>query len=364
MHKKKILIADSFEAMGGEEKVAFKIYKLLNREKYDVRITGTSKSKYLNVYKPENNELIHFFVKGKLSLVRMIKFRRLVKKEKFDIINVHGYSAGYFVRLACAGLKDVRIIWTMHLKITDLFKKHSIKVWIENLLNNHLFFTDNIVTVCKDASSNLIQRGNKNVPVNVIYNGINTNCYDKVERNKNDDSLVIGFFSRLSVQKDIPLLLQVMKEFQKEKRKIKLIIAGDGELKKQMLDFIHHNRLKNIEYIGLQDSVIQLFPQVDVCVLPTHTECLPMILLEALSSGTPAVASNVGGVSEIIENGLDGYVVPKEDVEAFKQAIINYYNHRNLIISHGKYAKEKMKQLFDQKIMIQKYEDLFDGDDK
>lgn len=364
-NKKKILIADPFETMGGEEKVAFEVYKLLNREKFDVRITGTNVSKYLSVHKPNSQELVHFFVKGKFSIIKMLKFRKLIKQEKFDIINVHGYSAGFFVRLACAGLTNVRIIWTMHLKMTDIFNKKSFKILIENVLNNHLLFTDNIITVCKDAAYNLIQRGNKNVPMSVIYNGIDTSNYSEIKKvKKNNDSLVIGFFSRLSVQKDVPLLLQAMKEFQKEKKKIKLIIAGDGELKEQMLDFISYNKLKNVEYIGLQNSVAHLFSQIDVCVLPTHTECLPMILLESLSSGTPVIASDVGGISEIVDNGFDGYVVEKENIEAFKKAIINYYNHPDWIIPHGKYAKEKMKNLFDQKIMIQKYEALFDGENK
>lgn len=364
MEKKKILIADTFETIGGEEKVAFNIYKFLNRNKFDVRITGTERSKYFDVYEPDKGELVNFFVKGKFSFIKMFKFRQLVKREKFDIINVHGYSAGFFVRLACAGLKNVRIIWTMHLKMTDIFNENNIKIFIENVMNNNLFFTNDIVTVCEDAANNLKHRKNKKTPMHVIYNGIDTNYYSKIEKNKNSDSLVLGFFSRLSVQKDVSLLLKTMNEFQKENKKIKLIIAGDGELKEQMLRFIQIHGLKNVEYIGFQKDVAQLFSKIDVCVLPTHTECMPMILLESLSSGTPVISSDVGGVSEIIENGKDGFVVPKESLRAFKEAIFRYYDHPSLIITHGKIGKKRMEDSFDQKLMVKNYEELFNGENK
>lgn len=365
MSKKKILIADTFETPGGEEEVAYKIYELLDRSKYDVYITGTDRSKYLTIHRPTKKELVPFFVKGKLSFIKMLEFRRFVKRENFDVINVHGYTAGYFVRISCMGLKNIKIIWTMHIEINEIFKPNSlsykIKVPIENFLSNHLFFTNHIITVCQDAKNSLRNRGIRKVPISVIYNGIDTKAYGAVKSKdiSQNSKLTLGYFSRLSVQKDLPLLLRLMKEFQSKNFDIKLVIAGAGELKEWMLNYISDNDLHNVRYLGFKSSVKELFSDIDVCILPTHTECLPMILLESLSARTPVVATNVGGIREIVEDNKTGYLVKKENITSLREAILKYYNHPELLKEHGENGRKKMIEEFDQKEMVANYEKLF-----
>ena len=121
MGKVRVLIADPFEALGGEEEVAFYIYQELDRNKFEVYITGDEGSICFQKKCPKKTEMINVYPKGKTNFQEMIRFRKIVKNKKIDIINVHGYSGGFFVRLACMGLKDTKIIWTMHTNVEDMF---------------------------------------------------------------------------------------------------------------------------------------------------------------------------------------------------------------------------------------------------
>ena len=138
--KKNILIIDSFTGMGGEEEVAYYLYENIDRKKYNVKIMAPKDSRYFEKKSPKNEELIDGKVTGKYDFVSMLKFRNIIKKHKIDLIHVHGYSAGYFVRLACGGLKSIKVIWTMHLNILDVQvlsrTNRLIKAKVENLLCN------------------------------------------------------------------------------------------------------------------------------------------------------------------------------------------------------------------------------------
>jgi len=363
--KKNILIADPFETGGGEEEVAYYIYKNLDRTKFNVYITGTDQSKYFEKHSPIEQEVIDVFVKGKYDLGRMLSFRKLVRRKKIDIINVHGCSAGFFVRTACAGMKNVKVVWTTHGNIDLIYRKGSFQQWIstklEDILNKSKLFTDCIVTVCEETGERLRKRGVRKIPITNIYNGIDTLYFSDMQKSyERKDALRLGFFSRLSRQKDIPLLLETMNKFKKNNVNVSLIIAGDGDEKKDVLEYIQQNDLGgNVKYIGFQNDVKKLFREIDVLVLPTHFECLPMILLEAMCTGTPVIASDVGGISEIVHDNFNGIVVEPENLDSFYSAILKFVNNRLLIKEFGLNAQKYVKDNFDVSVMMKKYNKVF-----
>ena len=367
MEKMNILIADSFEIPGGEEEVAFYIYENLDRNKCRVYITGNEKSGYFVKKRPVEEERINIFVKGKYNIPEMIRLRTIIKKKKIDVVNVHGYSAGFFVRVACAGLRKTKVIWATHGNVDLMFEegsfKQKINTFIEDILNRHRIFTDEIITVCEDGAKRLRKRKVEKIPITNIYNCIDTDKYIRAKKiyNKNATTMTIGFFSRLSFQKDIPLLLHTTKKLVDEGLKIELIIAGDGDEKEKMVGYIKDNALEShIEYLGFVSNILSLYEKVDIVVLPTHFECLPMVLLEAMCTGTPVIASDVGGVGEIVKNDFNGYVVPAGDEDAFRRKIIHYYNNRSLIKMHGENAKSFVSSNFDISKMVNEYYKVFE----
>ncbi|BCS80361.1 glycosyltransferase family 4 protein [Anaerocellum diazotrophicum] len=116
----------------------------------------------------------------------------------------------------------------------------------------------------------------------------------------------IIFVGRLSYEKGIMTLLQAMKELNDE---VKLLIVGDGPLRDEVIKFIQKNNLKNTKYLGPQkrEKVLELIGKAKFLVFPSlWFEGFPMVLLEAFSVGTPVLASNLGGIPEIVEEGVNG----------------------------------------------------------
>jgi len=135
----------------------------------------------------------------------------------------------------------------------------------------------------------------------------------------------IIFVGRLSYEKGIMNLLQAMKELKDE---VKLLIVGDGPLRDEVIRFIQTNNLKNTKYLGPQkrEKVLELMGKAKFLVFPSlWFEGFPMVLLEAFSVGTPVLASNLGGIPEIVEEGVNGW-------------LFNLYEKDNIAYIIGKLA--------------------------
>lgn len=187
MSKINLLIIDSFSGLGGEEEVAFYLYKYLPRDVFNVRIMAESSAKYFQKNRPIDNEFIDHKVRGRFDFRSMLSFRKIIETLNIDIIHIHGYSAGFFVRLACIGMRKCKIVWTMHLNINDVNMnplKKKLRVVIENLINNSLLTTNMIVCVANNAKKNLINRGVRRIPIRVIYNGIDIEFFKDVALEK------------------------------------------------------------------------------------------------------------------------------------------------------------------------------------
>lgn len=366
MKKIRIMIVDAFQGLGGEEEVAFYIYKNLDRSKFDVWLAGPKEAKYFKKKHPNESEWIKCTTQGKFNIHKMHEFRNIVKKNRIEIINVHGYSAGYFIRLACIGLKNVKVIWTMHINIKDINTLNNFKLFVrtkvENILNKNSAFTNEIICVSKASVGDLKERGIKKIPIRVIHNGVNLKKFANAKHNlpTKDGELCLGFISRLSPQKGLPILLDAMKLLSAENKKIKLLIAGDGELKEYVKVYIQKNHLKNqVKLIGFQKDISKILKRIDAIVLPSYYECLPMIILEAGSAGIPAIASKVNGVPEEIKNNINGFLFSKGSTEQLVKCINKYFANKELLVNHGHNAEEIVHKKFSQDKMIEEYEKTF-----
>ena len=368
--KIKILIVDSFVGMGGEEEVTYYIYKNINREKFNVKIMAPKLARYFDKHFPIKEEFIDGKVTGKFSILSMIKFRQIIKKEKFDIIHVHGYSAGYFVRISCIGLKLPKIIWTMHINLPDVTAMSRIsrkfKTNIENVLSNSKLFTNQIICVSEDAKKSLLNRNIKNTPINVIYNGVDLNIFAKEDHMYNTSKfdkyhpMRIGFISRLSQQKNIPLLLKIANQLRKKNIFFNLFIYGEGEMYDFARDYIKKNKLSNVVHLkGFEKNVYQIMKKIDILILPSLYECFPMIILESMASGVPVIASNVNGIPEIIKDKYNGLLAESDNCEDFCSKIIDLYNNPNSIIKLGIQAKKYIIDNFDKEKMLKEYENIY-----
>lgn len=126
---------------------------------------------------------------------------------------------------------------------------------------------------------------------------------------------------------------------------VRIVFAGDGPLRTSF-ETAAEPYGNGVQFLGERTDVAELMAAADVLALPSYSEALPTVLLEAAAAGLPAVASAVGGVSEIIENGRSGYFVPPGDRHSLAEAIIDILGKPALSARMGAFSRQRAKERF------------------
>lgn len=160
---------------------------------------------------------------------------------------------------------------------------------------------------------------------------VDTNFYiDQKEINKED---IVGFMGVLEEGKGILNFLDAIPIVLKQRSNLKFLIAGDGKLFKKIKEYIDHNNLsKNVEILGwvAHDDVPNYLSKLKLLVLPSVSEGLPNIVLESMSCKTPVLATSVGGIPDIINNGENGFILENNSPKCIAANIINILDNPKL----------------------------------
>ena len=179
-----------------------------------------------------------------------------------------------------------------------------------------------IVCISKQVQNSLIKWVPKiKEKIEIIPNGIPIDSiYNNNPSIKKYDVLFVG---RLVGQKGINFLLEAVNILQKKYKKIiRVAIVGDGPLKKELIKMCEELKIKNsVEFLGFQRDVDQIMRSSRVLVLPSRYEGFGLVLLDAMKNKLPIIATNVGGIPEIINNGHEGILVQKENPKILANSI-------------------------------------------
>jgi glycosyltransferase involved in cell wall biosynthesis len=337
-----------------------------------------------------------FFYNFKFQFSVLKNFERLNQKHKFDLIHsanlVHMPDIYLkFKKQNCPSMITVHstLQSQSHVHGKQKFEKHfGRKTRVENLTSlfypyihimekTYLKKTDNIITV-SDWIKNFVDE-DKNKNIEVIHNGVDTKKFSKKNKNsaKNEfdfldeiNKPIVLYCGRLLALKGLKILIDSIKDILKQEDAY-FVFAGKGEIKEWEKE-LKLNNISKENYIFLDyvdyERIHYLYSKADIFVLPSFTESCPITILEAMSTGLPVVASDVGGVSEILSNNKDGILVEPGSKEQLAETINSLIKNKNLRNKIAKNAREKVENEFDSKIMAQKtkkfYDKILEGDKK
>jgi glycosyltransferase involved in cell wall biosynthesis len=169
------------------------------------------------------------------------------------------------------------------------------------------------------------------------------------------DDVVILYAGRLLHAKGPDVLLEALIQQTNDSINTKVLIAGDGELRESLTKFITENSLNDrVSILGFRSDVPILISLTDLIVLPSRWEGLPMILLEAMAAGKPVVATAVGGVPDVIQDGINGWLVPPENPEMLSKSITTVLSDRDLQIKIGAHARQTIVEHFSVRSSVEK----------
>lgn len=165
---------------------------------------------------------------------------------------------------------------------------------------------------------------------------------------------------RLNEAKDHLTLLRTMKLLVQEGHKIYLVLIGDGELRKTIeAEIIHLGLTGNVRLLGSMANIHELLPGGDIFILSSKREGLPLAILEAMSCGLPVVATNVGAISEIVDNNVNGVLVPAGNQALLAKKIAYLLENPQWTKSLARAGRETVKKSYGLKKMAESYAQLY-----
>lgn len=177
-------------------------------------------------------------------------------------------------------------------------------------------------------------------------------------------SVLIANVARLDKVKDQAGLLAAFKRLHEQAGQCagcRLIIAGDGPEYAELQRRIEQLDLtQTVRLLGNRSDVADLLAECDVFVLPSIAEGMPVTLMEAMASGLPVVATDVGGVAAVVENGTTGTLVPPGDAQALAEALGAYVADESLRRRHGDAGRARVAARFSMSAMLSRYTALYD----
>jgi len=248
---------------------------------------------------------------------------------------------------------------------------NSLKERFYNWLDRKMIKTCSRVIAISDAMRKDLSRPGLNLDKLItIHNAIDTDDFNsncaaqdlRAELKLDKNTSVIGVVGRLSKEKMINTLFDILPEIIARAEDIKLLIAGDGPQRSNLESAIRNSGLKDkVIFLGNVKDIKRVYKTMDLLVSISTTDGLPNNILEALSMEVPVVATRVGGVSEIIEDGVNGLLFSKADINGIKDGIVKLLldkqtavqlaaSGRNLVCEKFSFDKRmrKMEKIYSQ----------------
>ena len=293
-------------------------------------------------------------------IIAFFKLFAFIRKNNIDVIHAQTRVA-QVLGFLLSGFSGASYVTTCH----GFFKKQRISRRLFGGWGTHVIAISDAVRehLVKDFK---VSAGS----VSLIYNGVDSEAFSRkiaedVKGNLRsrigfDRSPIIGSVSRLSPVKGQRYLLFAMKDILKEMPEARLLLVGEGPSKEYLMELAKKLGIESDVFFAKSTTETARFLSIiDVFVFYSLEEGLGLSLLEAMAAGKPCVASDVGGVSSIVEDNVTGILVPPKDPHVLKEAIIKVLKDKGLKLKLARNAQALVKDKFSLDKMINGVIDVY-----
>lgn len=360
---------------GGVLEYLYMFLKNFNNDNYEnILIVSQDYEEKLNDFKTYINDIYVIpmirDIKLKQDIKSTIEVKKLLKQIKPDILYLHSSKAGAYGRVAMFFNHNAKILYNAHgwyFNADMSSKKKKVIALIEKILAVR---TDKIINISKSEYDSAIKY--KIAPERkmcIIENGIDFKRFEGCDKyrketrkkyNIKDDEIVIGVVGRLSEQKDPMTTIKAFNELYKKKENIRLMYVGSGKLEDEVMEYARENNLQSVVTItGWVNNAEAYIPAFDIAILPSKWEGFGLALIEYMACNKPIVASNVGGISNIIEDNKNGLLCNKNDYKDLSEKILTLIEDNEKSKKFVEYNKNNRNK-YDIKELIKKHQELLE----
>lgn len=337
----------------------------LEQEKIEVVIAPVLKL-YRKLFTPKN--ILGFFsdIRKAFKIIN-----ELHKKHQFDLI--YSNTLAVLLGIMYAWKKNIKHLWHVHeiIEKPNLFKKGFIQL-LGLQSNSVIVYNSKATQIFWEANEKIVKKGM------VIWNGLEINFSEvtpttvsEIRKNKffiHSNEIVIALVGRISRWKGQMILLEAFNELIQKRTNIKLVFVGapppnqenfQEDLEKKIAEYQLEN---NVMILPFQNEIQKIWQSIDIAVVPsTEPEPFGMVAIEAMLAQKPVVASNHGGLSEIVEDNKTGFLVQPNDQQELVFALEKLLQNQELRTQMGKNGFHRVIHQFSVEQYVQSFEKLFEN---
>jgi glycosyltransferase involved in cell wall biosynthesis len=284
-----------------------------------------------------------------------------------DLIHNHMYRAELVgtraaVGLSEAGLPRPYVVSTVHSsRVRSPEDREQLRLLTPKM--------DKLIAVSRSIERKIASEGRVGAPVELIYNGVDLDRYERQEPcctlpeeyGLEPGAKLVGVVARLDPEKGHPTLLEAWPMVLRACPEAYLLIIGEGQRRADLERQVAELRIAHrVVFTGRRDDIPAVTAALDVAVLPSYREAQGLSILEAMALRRPVVASNVGGIPEMIEDAVSGLLVPPRDPSALAEAIIRLLKDHSFADMLGRAGHDVVHDRFCVEIMVKSIERIYD----
>jgi N-acetyl-alpha-D-glucosaminyl L-malate synthase BshA len=361
-----------YPTYGGSGVVATELGQELAARGHDVHFITYAPPIRINLNDPH----IHFhqaavvsyplFDHSPYTLSLAVKMLEVFEQESLDILHVHyaiPHSVSALLARSMAAPRRLPFITTLHgTDITLVGNNHNFLPITKYSIEQ----SDGVTSISKYLLKQTLQEFAIKRPIEVIPNFVNCDLYCR----KSDEKLRAewapdgeAILMHLSNFRPVKRILDAVKIFEqvREQMPAKLVMIGDGPDRAAAEELARTRGIeKDVLFLGKQNEVIRKLSQADLFLLPSQLESFGLAALEAMACEVPVIATNVGGLPEVVESGVDGYLVEPGDVNLAAKYAIDLLSRSDRGREMGKLARVHAKNNYCAKDVIPMYEQYYE----
>ncbi len=310
------------------------------------RYRNPPSTEFIDVARKKGFDLALFDQRFNFDPAPLWQVYRLFKSGDFNIIETHGYK-GHLIAWMLRKLLPIRWIGMTH-GWTD----ENAKIRFYNRLERSLLKSaDHVITVSPQLADTMrAVRGGDN-GVSLVLNAVDPDSLqgqglaEEIRKRQFGDianGVLLGSFGRLSPEKGHRFLLEALARLDNSVP-VSLLLVGDGPERENLQQLAERLGIAGrVSFVGQKQNMRDYYDAIDLFVLPSLSEGLPFVVLEAMLSAKPVLASRVGALSEVIEEGNNGWMVPAGKADLLAAALGSLLKDRNRLESVGNKARQML----------------------
>lgn len=288
---------------------------------------------------------------------------KVIKKYGIQILQSHGYKGHVFcfILKMITGLPWVGFVhgWTAE----------DLKIKLYSKLDRFILrFANKVVIVSESFKKRINLNWVKEEKISTIHNAIDPVEFATVSGDGGirsryglrDDERIIGVVGRFSPEKGQEIFIDAFRLVRDSVPNIKAMLVGEGQNKGILIEEVKKYGIeKDVIFTGYQEEMAQYYKAFDVVVMPSLSEGMPNVALEAMLFQKPVIATNVGGMAEVVIDGITGKVIEPKNSQLMAREIIQLVSNSDLMDRYGRAGRERVISEFNPNVRVQKIIDLY-----